>query len=538
MREVFIMAKKTKNLKLKDILTIHPNMKILKDDFIETDAEGNYLINVGYERVSTDKQAEKGFGLDIQESKLEKEIEYRGYTNFIAFIDDGYTGTEFTKRPALNLIIEIINNFNSGKSKVRIVNFVVPRVDRLGRSMFGILQFCQDYLLAAEDAKYSKINKNKKDIGFMSIDEPSVSISASNPMGKMTMMLFAMLAEYDRDNIVIKMRQGKVARLESGKWLGGGNVPYGYDYDKASGKLIINEEQAEKVRELFRLYVDEHMSPNKIAEILGFKGDVIVRNIIKRKSVTGCIIYQDNGEEIEVPNTHKAIIPLCRWEDAQEEMAKRSTNRGDSENMLMGLCRCGECEGKMRYQKSGDHHIIVCYSHYKSSKPELIKDPNCPNLTFIAEDVEEAVVQKLFELSYLGDNEAVKDNGGVVSVIEVLNDSLKDLDKQTNIIMKSLKLAKTEKVIEDLTNELDELETQKMAIRRQIEREEREQAIKVKVDRARELLKNIKDTFPSMTKKEKQTVCSELIESVVIYKNYDIDVNLKLKSYLMKKENI
>ena len=532
------MARATKKVKLKDILTIYPNMKILKDDYIEIDAEGNYLINVGYERVSTDKQAEKGFGLDIQEGKLKKEIEYRDYPNFVAFVDDGYTGTEFTKRPALNLIIEIINNFNAGKSNIRIVNFVVPRIDRLGRSMFGILQFCQDYLLASEDAKYSKINKNKKDIAFMSIDEPNVSINPSNPMGKMTMMLFAMLAEYDRDNIVIKMRQGKVARLESGKWLGGGNVPYGYRYNKDTGKLEIIEEQAKKIRETFRLYIDEHMSPNKIAEILGFTSDVFVRNIINRKSLTGCIIYNDKDGEHEVPNAHDAIISLYRWEEGQEEMAKRSTNRGDSENMLMGLCICGECNGKMRYQKYGNYHKIVCYSHYKSTKPSLVKDPNCPNLTFTADDVEDAVIQKLFEFSYLGDNSAVKNDDSLVSVVEVLNNSLKDLDKQTNILMKSLKLAKTDKVIEEITKEMDELEAQKITIRRQIEREEKEQAIKIKVDRARELLKNLKDTFPSMTKKEKQTVCSELIESIVIYKNYNIDVNLKLKSYLINKENI
>ena len=70
--------------------------------------------------------------------------------------------------------------------------------------------------------------------------------------------------------------------------------------------------------------------------------------------------------------------------------------------------------------------------------------------------------------------------------------------------MKSLKLAKTDKVIEEITKEMDELEAQKISIRRRIEREEKEQAIKIKVDRARELLKNLKDTFPSMTKKEKE----------------------------------
>ena len=163
-----VMAKSDKKVKLEDILTIHPNMKILRDESIEIDIDGNYLINVGYERVSTDRQAEKGYGLDIQENKLKTEMENMGYKNFVVFIDDGYTGTEFTKRPALNLIIELINNFNNGKSNIRIANFIVPKIDRLGRSMFGILQFCQDYLLSCEDAKYSKINKNKirEKLGF------------------------------------------------------------------------------------------------------------------------------------------------------------------------------------------------------------------------------------------------------------------------------------------------------------------------------------------------------------------------------------
>lgn len=531
------MAKATKKIKLKNILTIHPNMKILIDNGVETDADGNYLINVGYERVSTDKQADEGFGLDVQENELRNYAVFKKLPNFVVFIDDGYTGTEFKKRPALQLITEIIENFNNNKSNIRIKSFVVPRIDRLGRSMFGILQFVQDYLLASKDAKFSSKNQNREDIDFISLKEESCSIKSEDPMGKMTLMLFAMLAEYDRDNIVIRMRQGKVARLESGKWLGGGNIPYGYDYDKESGKLVINEEQADKVKKIFCLYIDEHKSPNEIAETLGFKSDVIVRNIINRKSLTGCIVYNDKDGEHEVPNAHKPIIPLYRWEEGQEEMAKRSTNRGDSENMLMGLCYCGECGGKMRYQKFGKYHKLVCYSHYKSTKKSLVKDPNCSNITFVAHEVEDIVIEHLFAFKYINDSNKVKEGDSSSHIIEVLNNQLKELDKQSDNIRNNFKFVNDEKLIKALTKDIEDLETQKMAIRRKIEREERDQAIKIKADKAIEILSTLKSTFPNMTKKEKQVICRELIDRISIDKNGNIKIHLKLQSYISEKQS-
>ena len=52
-------------IKLKNILELQPFMKILIDKNVEMDENGNYLINVAYERVSTDRQADLGFCLDI-----------------------------------------------------------------------------------------------------------------------------------------------------------------------------------------------------------------------------------------------------------------------------------------------------------------------------------------------------------------------------------------------------------------------------------------------------------------------------------------
>ena len=74
----------------------------------------------------------------------------------------------------------------------------------------------------------------------------------------------ATLAEYDRDLIVEKLKSGRKARVASGKWMGGGNVPYGYRYDKEQGTLVVVPEEAEKVREVFRLYIEEKLPPQKM----------------------------------------------------------------------------------------------------------------------------------------------------------------------------------------------------------------------------------------------------------------------------------
>ena len=57
------MTATKKVYKLKNILNLAPYMKIVIDERVEVDENGNFLVNVGYLRVSTDRQAELGYGL-------------------------------------------------------------------------------------------------------------------------------------------------------------------------------------------------------------------------------------------------------------------------------------------------------------------------------------------------------------------------------------------------------------------------------------------------------------------------------------------
>ena len=522
------MKKTERTYHLKNILEMRSNMKIVIDDAVRQDEDGNYLVNVGYLRVSTDRQADLGFGLDIQESDIVRYCTANGFTNLVLFIDDGYTGTNM-ERPALQAIISYINDFNDGRSHIRVDSLIVARIDRLGRTLLGTLQFIQDYIVSAKDSKNSTVNRNKEDINFVSVAENYCRIDKDNPQGKFLLMLFATLAEFDRDQIVEKLRRGRTARVASGKWMGGGNTPYGYRYDKESSSLLVVPEEAEVVREIFRLYIEEKMPPQKIAERFGFSGDRAITQILRRKSLTGCIVY--NGEEY--PGNHEAIIPLETWEAAQEELERRSVHRTSSNYLLSGLVYCGECGAKMRYQKWGKPGTkLVCYTSQQSSNKRFGTAENCDNERYWSDDVEQAVIQELFRFTYLGQEENKK-TANTVDPIGVLQ---KELAAERRRLSRLYDFEDEDEDDDVLKEKILDVKKRMAHIEAQIREEEEKSSIDKKIRKARDILRTLKSTWPHMSDLEKQTVCQELIDRVVIYKDGVIDVHLKLKSYLLNEE--
>lgn len=519
-----------KAYKLKNILQLMPFMKIVIDDRVETDENGNFIIHVGYLRVSTDRQAELGYGLDIQEKDIVRYAKLSGLTNLVLFIDDGYTGTKMTDRPALAAVMDNIKKYNAGQSNIRIESFIVARIDRLGRTLLGTLQFIQDYIVSQKDSKNSEINRNKEDINFISVAENYCRIERNNAQGKFLLMLFASLAEFDRDQIVKKLKDGMIARVEAGKWPGGGNIPYGYSYNSKTGILEVVPEEAAKIREIFRLYIDEKMSPQKIATRLGFKGDKIIMNILRRKSLTGCIEYK--GKEYQ--GLHEPIISLDLWEDAQDEIASRSIHRTDSDYLLSGLLQCGECGARMRYQKWNKYGDckIVCYSTQKStheSKPYLVKDTECTQERFWASDVEEAVIQQLFAMSYLGAEKPV----GSVPHFNPMEAIMRELKAEKTKLGRLYDFDDEEDEDDVLRDKIRATKVRIKELEQQLSDEQKKSSISKKIARSKKLIRNLKEQWPNLTPQERQNVCQELIERIVIHKDCTIDIQLKLRSYLV-----
>lgn len=354
------MAKKSKMMKVKEV----------------GEDESYYVIL--YARVSTDKQAEEGYSIDIQKERLD------GYAKAMfvdkpcktkLLVDDGYSGGDLN-RPGMQELIEIVENENP-------THVVVVKLDRLSRSQKDTLYLIEDVFLP-------------RNVDFVSMQE---SFNTATSFGRAVVGILSVFAQFERENIYERTRGGLKKRVSLGYWPGGGGVPFGYDYDQIQGILVPNSD-ADTVRQVFFLYVHKGYSLQHIANILHLKYEALAKNIIKRKTYIGIIVY--NG--VEYKGKHEPLIDEETFYMAQAILERRSLARTNNiktqAHLLTGLVYCGECGAKMRYMKWGPHgeYRLVCYSHMKS-KPYMVKDPNCPSANIPANEVEQAVIEQLFDLT-------------------------------------------------------------------------------------------------------------------------------------------
>lgn len=327
-----------------------------------------------YIRVSTDKQREEGYSVDIQKERLdgyvksvfprtEFEVEYREY------VDDGYSGGSLD-RPRMNDLIQDVKNGE-------VTHVVVLKLDRLSRSQKDTLYLIEDVFLP-------------HGVAFISMGE---SFNTATAFGRAVVGILSVFAQLERENIYERTRSGMQKRVEEGYWPGGGRVPYGYDYDREQGILIPNPHEAQMVQMVFDLYLKGY-AMQTIAEMCGINHEKIVYGILTRKTNLGLIVYND----VEYQGRHQAIISPELYQKAQAMMKVRSNRKlvTATEHLFTGLIRCGKCGAKMRYQKWGKNgDKLVCYSQ-QPSKPNLVHDPNCDNTRPWARDVEEVVMDVVF----------------------------------------------------------------------------------------------------------------------------------------------
>ena len=329
----------------------------------------NKKIAAIYIRVSTDAQAEEGYSIDAQKEQLAAYCISKGIKNYEFYIDGGWSGSNL-ERPEMQRLI------NDAKEE-KISHCIVYKLDRLSRSQKDTLYLIEDVL-------------NPHNVDFVSLNE---NIDTSTPTGRLMIGILSAFAQLERENIRLRTRMGMKERVKDGYWMGGGRIPFGYDYDKDQGILVPNKD-AEKVKKVYELYIQGYAAQN-IANMLGLKYDRLAIQILKRKSNYGIIEY--NGEEYQ--GRHEPIISKETYDIAMNEMLRRSiSNVTTSENLLTGLVYCGKCGAKMRYQKWGKKGTkFVCYSQQKS-KQYLIKDPNCNQEKPWADEIEAFVIKTLFLL--------------------------------------------------------------------------------------------------------------------------------------------
>ena len=434
-----------------------------------------------YIRVSTDSQFEEGYSVDAQKEKLEQYCRLKDISEYEFYIDGGWSGSNI-KRPEMTRLISEIKQH-------QISAVIVYKLDRLSRSQKDTVFLLEDVFIP-------------NNCNFISLNE---NFDTTTPYGKAMIGILSVFAQLERENIRERTRMGMYERVKLGMWAGGGNKPFGYDYDSNKNILVPNE-HADDVRKIYDLYLQGY-STTQLANMFDVSTDKQITDILDRVTYLGKINYK--GEIIE--GQHESIIDEDTWNRVQIERKKRSTkNAVTSTYLFTGLLKCGVCGAKMRYQKWGKNGLkIYCYSQ-QTSKKHLIKDENCDNYKVDACDIESIVLADLFKRT-ANIQSTNKYMTFQTSALQVLQQKYDMLSAKIKRLYNLYALDGNELLLATINDNKREL----AKVSEDLSNEENLQANVKSINEKNQMICNLQNTWDTMTIKEKQQalrICIDYIE--------------------------
>lgn len=359
---------------------------------MKTDAEQPKEVRCAvYTRKSTTEGLNQDFSsLDNQRESAESYIQSQKNQGWILipdhYDDGGFSGSN-TTRPALQKLMEDI------RSK-KIDAVIVYKVDRLSRSLADFVKLLQFF---EENA-----------VTFVSVTQ---HFNTQNSMGRLTLNILLSFAQFEREIISERTKDKMGAARKKGKWVGG-PPPFGYDIDKANKRLVVNPKEAEIVRMIFGLYIQER-SLLSVARILHDKG-VATKAYIRKGKPAGAVRFKNTSIQLMIrnwtyvgkisyqdqvyPGLHEPIISEELFRQANEMLTNNRLERGTSKNtksigLLSGLLRCKDCDVAMchTYSKKGKFKYLyyVCLNALKRDRKD------CPTKSVSADKIEEIVLDFL-----------------------------------------------------------------------------------------------------------------------------------------------
>jgi site-specific DNA recombinase len=297
--------------------------------------------------------------------------------------DGGYSGGTLD-RPALQ---RLLADVDSGKVDC----VVVYKVDRLSRSLLDFARLMERF--------------DRHAVSFVAVTQ---QLNTTNSLGRLTLNILLSFAQFEREIIGERTRDKMRAARRKGKWIGGTPV-LGYDVAPEGGRLVVNDAEAEQVREIFQLYI-RHRSLTAVREELARRGwttkayqsqrgkthggqcfqEPTLRRLLTNPLYIGNVKYQGEPYAGEQP----AIIEPVLWETIQQEFrtGKRQGNRklhSPDDALLQGLLYCHFCDFPMAHTWAHAHGRQ--YRYYLCRR----KRAACPGRPVSARVIEDSVVTQL-----------------------------------------------------------------------------------------------------------------------------------------------
>jgi site-specific DNA recombinase len=349
-----------------------------------------------YTRKSTDEGRSQEFNsLDAQREAGEAYIASQRHEGWVAlpdrYDDGGFTGGNM-ERPALRrLMVDI----EAG----RVDTVVTYKVDRLSRSLLDFARLMEVF--------------EKHGVRFVAVTQ---QLDTRSSLGRLSLNVLLSFAQFEREIIAERTRDKISAARRKGKWTGGSPV-LGYDVDPRGGRLVVNEDEAARVRAIFDLYLEHHSIMAVVREVNGCgwttkrwttkdgrehvgrplgKGDIhkILTNVI----YTG----QVNHKGAIYPGEHPAIIDTSAFQKANERLAHNGITGGKEVRnkygaLLRGLLYCDACGTAMHhtYTAKGSRR----YRYYVCATAQQRGWNACPSKSLSAQQIEDSVIALVRELA-------------------------------------------------------------------------------------------------------------------------------------------
>lgn len=356
-----------------------------------------------YARFSSDNQREES--IDAQIRACEDYARRNGLVIVKTYADRAKTATS-DRRPEFQMMIA-----DSAKSMFDIL--IVHKLDRFSRDKY--------------DSVYYKRKLKQSGIRLVSVTE---NLDGS-PESVMLESMLEGMAQYYSLNLAREVMKGMRENAYQCRHTGGA-APLGFDVDPATKKLVINEEEAETIRLIFKLYLEGYGYGTIIGRLneLGRKtkkgqpfGKNSIHGILSNAKYAGVYtfnlspgkdafgrrsIHGRKAEEdmIRIDGGVPAIVSKAVFQEAQAKKARNKHKPGAYKNaevyLLSGKIMCGEClaahgqEFAMvgnRRKESGRSKLL--YVSYRCGNRDRHGPGSCTNSELRREYIENFVIHEL-----------------------------------------------------------------------------------------------------------------------------------------------
>ena len=353
-----------------------------------------------YARVSSEK--------DEQLNSLDNQISY--YRNFIkknanwefvdGYIDEGLSGMSTKKRENFH---NMVNDAKDGLFDL----VITKEITRFARNTLDSIQYTRELLNSGVGVFFQNDNIN-------TLDEDS----------ELRLTIMSGIAQDELRKLSSRIKFGHQEAIKKSVVLGNSRI---FGYRKDNKRLVIDEKEAEMVRELFTLYATDKYSMKQLEDIFWSKGyrnnngkkicHSTMSNTISNPKYKGYyvgnkvkivdmftkkqkflppeewVMFKDETGEI-VP----AIVSEELWEQANAVLKRRSRdvknrqNQCNHANLLTGKMYCTHC-GRLYYRKDSKDRKGNMLSRWICSGKIANGAASCPSFTIYEEEIKEVLYE-------------------------------------------------------------------------------------------------------------------------------------------------